>query len=181
MATKPAVAAREIIVCYENDESFGMRPQSLEEENGTPKENTRLSVVALSAEDDPVSVIEQLEEDPAVKYAEPNYILQAQVAPNDQSYVDQWALSEINAISAWDTAVEAEGALAPVTVAVIDSGVDGNHEDLAGKILPGYNTVGGVNSADSSDDSGNGHGTHIAGVIAAQTNNVTGVAGASGN
>jgi len=173
--------AQEIIVCYHGDDSSGMRIQSLEEENGTTQENIRLAVVPLSAEDDPVSVIEQLEENPAVKYAEPNYILQAQVAPNDQNYAEQWALSEINAISAWDTAVEAEGDLTPVTVAVIDSGVDGNHEDLVGRILTGYNTIGGVNNADSSDDSSNGHGTHIAGIIAAQTNNGTGVAGASGN
>ena len=72
----------------------------------------------------------------------------------------------------------------PVTVAVIDTGVDSTHEDLSGRVLSGYNAISdGLDTDDvaySMDDSSNGHGTHIAGIIAAKTNNEKGIAGVAG-
>src|SRR5690606_11143218 len=60
-----------------------------------------------------------------------------------------------------------------ITIAVIDSGVDAGHPDLSGKVLPGYNAIRG--NGDPSDD--NGHGTAVAGLIAANTDNGAGIAG----
>ncbi len=102
-----------------------------------------------------------------VAYAEPNFLAQRFLTPNDTLYSKQWNLSKIAASSAWDVS---QGGFGPV--AVIDTGIDADHPDLSGEVSSGYNFV--SNSADTSDD--NGHGTHVAGIIAGQTNNATGVA-----
>ncbi|MHB9145025.1 MAG: S8 family serine peptidase [Symbiobacteriia bacterium] len=128
----------------------------------------------------------KLRQDPRVAYAEPNYELRAQTAPDDTFYGQQWGLGTDGGIWAEDAWTDALSALngtvaAPVTVAVIDTGVDGGHEDLAGRVLSGHNAITGTSAPDNAaDDSGNGHGTHVAGIIAARTNNLTGIAGAAG-
>lgn len=88
--------------------------------------------------------------------------------PNDPSYSKQWGLSQVNAPQAWGRSTGAG-----IVIAVIDTGVDLNHPDLAGKILPGRDVVNGDN--DPQDDVG--HGTHVAGIAAAMTDNGAGVAG----
>lgn len=60
-------------------------------------------------------------------------------------------------------------------IAVVDSGVQSNHPDLAGHVISGYNTVGSVNGSNQTDDCG--HGTHVAGIIGAGLNNNRGVVG----
>ncbi|MEA2081177.1 MAG: S8 family serine peptidase [Elusimicrobiota bacterium] len=107
-------------------------------------------------------------------------------APNDPKYVDtsQWGLNGANGINmdqAWN--IEGSSGSAYITIAVIDTGVDYNHEDLSSKmwISPqgyhGYDFVN--NDNDPLDD--NGHGTHVSGIAAAATNNGTGIAGVSIN
>ncbi len=84
----------------------------------------------------------------------------------------QWDLDTLAAESAWDLTAGCAGC--GTTVAVVDSGVDGTHPDLAGQVLRGtdYVRAGGNGWAD-----GDGHGTHVAGTIAALTGNGLGVAG----
>ncbi|MFC7527641.1 S8 family peptidase [Actinoplanes sp. GCM10030250] len=89
--------------------------------------------------------------------------------PSDPYRDEQWDLDAIRVSEAWEQST-GEG----VTVAVIDSGVDGDHPDLAGHVLPGYNTIDDVEGGAADD---NGHGTHVAGTIAAVTGNDEGVAG----
>lgn len=111
-----------------------------------------------------------LRNDPVVAYAEPDYLLRLQREPNDTYYRGrQWNLVRIRMPEAWDLA---PGTTAP-GVAVIDSGADAAHPDLAGKLLPGWNAI--SDSSDVSDEEG--HGTHISGLIAAQTDNGRGIAG----
>ena len=118
-----------------------------------------------------------------VAYAEPNFIRRATAlgAPNDPNYVNQWGLPTVEAPAAWSTYPGAYGLGGGASVAVVDTGVDSNHEDLRGKILTdlGANCVLLGNSVCYStvplDD--NGHGTHVAGIVAAATNN--GLGGAS--
>ncbi len=88
--------------------------------------------------------------------------------PNDPSFTLQWGLSRIGAPTAWDTATGVG-----VTIAVLDTGIDLSHLDLAAKLLPGYNYV----SPGSSPQDDHSHGTHVAGIAAAVTNNGVGVAG----
>ncbi len=84
----------------------------------------------------------------------------------------QWALPAAGFPAAWGTTTGVG-----VTVAVIDTGVRKTHQDLVGAVLPGVDLVTG--SGDGSNDQ-NGHGTHVAGIIAARRNGVGGVGGAPG-
>jgi len=101
----------------------------------------------------------------------------------DPMYSDQWALEfeQVEVYKAWDTVDAALNGSPPetVVVAVLDTGVDAGHEDLAGRVLDGRNFISGVpDPADTSDTSG--HGTAVAGIIAASANNGLGIAGAAG-
>lgn len=64
-----------------------------------------------------------------------------------------------------------------LVVAVVDTGVDGTHEDLAGQVLPGYDFVTNATGARAGWNDDNTHGTHVAGIIAAKANNGIGIAG----
>ena len=88
--------------------------------------------------------------------------------PNDPSFLAQWHLATINAATAWNTTV---GSATPI--AVIDSGVDLTHPDLAARVGPGWNFLTGTSN--TQDDQG--HGTATAGTLAAITNNGVGVSG----
>jgi subtilisin family serine protease len=132
---------------------------------------------------------------PWVKYAEPNYIVRAALIPNDTLYSERqaWYYNLINAPAGWDI----ERGEPSVIVAVLDTGVDLEHPDLRDKIwtnaredppngldddnngcvddLHGCNFLLAPPSADPSDD--HGHGTMVAGMIGARSNNAEGVAG----
>ena len=118
-------------------------------------------------------VIEKLEADPKVEYAEPDYLRSASVTPNDYYWSLQWGLSKISAPAGWDQHTGSPS----IIVAVVDTGVDTAHPDLSGKIVAGYDYVN--NDNDPMDD--HGHGTHVAGISAASTNNGIGVAGVGWN
>lgn len=93
----------------------------------------------------------------------------AQTGPDDPGFEFQWALTQIAVQDAWEI-----GRGRGVSVAVLDTGVDLAHEDLNGRLLSGgRDTVG----DDSSPQDDRGEGTHLAGIIAASTNNRTGIAG----
>ena len=119
-------------------------------------------------------VIAALSKNPNFEFAEPDYIASIVLTPNDPYYAAyQWHLPKVSAPTAWDTTPGS----ASVTVAVVDSGVQATHPDLAGRVLAGYDFVN--SDSDPADD--NGHGTAVAGVAAAQGNDGIGVAGASWN
>jgi subtilisin family serine protease len=90
-------------------------------------------------------------------------------APNDPLWLRQWSLRTAGGLRVWQW-----GQGSPrVVVAVVDTGVDASQPDLRGALVPGWNTLAG--NANTADD--NGHGTLVAGVIAARGNNGIGVAG----
>lgn len=96
--------------------------------------------------------------------------------PNDPLLVkgDQWGYTVTDMTYGWRR-VE-ESLRDDIKIAVIDSGVDANHPDLAGSVLPGYNAVN--NNADTRDNYG--HGTMVAGIAAALVDNGLGIAGSAG-
>lgn len=115
-------------------------------------------------------VLRAFQAEKRLEFAEANATAQAIATTNDPYFTgnNQWSLAKIQAPAAWDTTT----GNAAVMVAVIDSGVDAAHPDLNGKILTGYDFVN--SDADASDD--NGHGTAVAGIIGASTNNGLGMA-----
>ncbi len=127
----------------------------------------RLSV----SEGQELAVIAALRQNPLVEYAEPNYIVRAVLTPNDPYFSYQWGLTRIGAPQAWDVTTGSSDLI----IAIVDSGIDLDHPDLSGKIIWGYDYVNG----DWVPDDDHGHGTHVAGIAAAKTNNSTGVAGVS--
>lgn len=109
---------------------------------------------------------------PGVRFAETETVLRAHRSSNDPRLREQWGLTKIGAPRAWDVQT---GTQSDVTIAVLDTGVDFKHPDLAGRVLPGPNVTAGTE--DAQDD--HSHGTHVAGIAAAATNNRAGVAGVS--
>jgi len=117
------------------------------------------------------AIANKLKNNPHFKFAELDQRVQISAVANDPSASSEWHLAKIGANTAWDTT-----AGAGVTIAVLDSGVDSTHPDLAGSIVPGYNTY--DNNTDTSDMCG--HGTQVAGSAAAAMNNAIGVTGVAG-
>jgi subtilisin family serine protease len=116
--------------------------------------------------------IDDLQKQPGVIYAEPNYYVTAQdVIPNDPAWPNQYGPRHIGAPAAWEISKGAAG----VTIAIVDSGVDFQQPDLAAKIVVGANIL----DPNASPQDDYGHGTLVASVAAAITNNHTGIAGVS--
>jgi len=144
------------------------------------KRETLLAVKALRARAD-------------IRTADPNYIHHPSAVPNDKLYAYQWHYPLINLPQAWDvtTGTPANGS---IVVAVIDTGVFLAHPDLTGQLLPGYDFISNptmsrdgdgidANADDPGDAAAAGssswHGTHVAGTIAARSNDDFGAAGVS--
>ncbi len=121
--------------------------------------------------------IEAVTGDERVKYAEPNGTYEAQYTPDDPQFGDQYLPQQVGAPCAWDHTLGSND----VTVAVVDSGVQYDHEDL----LDRFGSDEGHDFADDDDDpypddlATETHGTSVSGVVAATTGNGTGIAGVS--
>lgn len=119
------------------------------------------------------AVARALAHNPNIAFAEPDRLLPpGEIHPDDPQYPNQWHLPLMNAPGAWDYTL-GDG----VVAAVLDTGVDATHADLAGKLVPGWNIYN--NNADTSDIYG--HGTKVAGVIGAADDDGLGVASLSWN
>ncbi len=114
------------------------------------------------------------------QYAEPDWLVFPQGNPNDTLFSSQWHHQRINDPAAWSVWTGAPA----ITVAVVDSGVDFHHPDLAAVMVSGYNAVSKLTQAaggDVSDVSNQSHGTAVAGCVGAIGNNGVGVAGVAWN
>jgi len=131
---------------------------------------TGVLVLDLPEQADEAGFANALANRPDVEFAELDRIVKpADVLPNDPWFVNwEGHLRRIQAPTAWSTTVGSSN----VVVAILDTGVDANHEDLAGKIVPGWNSY--ANNSATTDVSG--HGTAVAGTAAAASNNGLGVA-----
>jgi len=138
------------------------------------RRDRRLGYILAKAEPgtDMQRLAADLAKEKSVNYAQLNYIYKPLGKPNDLQYSRQWAMAKINAEQGWSVVRPRS----EVTVAILDTGVDINHPDLKGKLVPGTNTVNPLKSTRDSE----GHGTHVAGIVGAVMNNGLGVAGVAG-
>lgn len=149
------------------------------------KINTTVINVPVGQED---QAIQSLKQDPNVASVTSDTYVYGDFTPNDPSFSQQYAFmntgqsilgqtgadgDDIGVTTAWDTTRGTMSNGQPVTVALIDSGIDTSHPELSGKVIASQNFTDDTNTVDDQF----GHGTHTAGIIAAQTNNSTGVAG----
>ena len=147
----------------------------------TPLRTLAPGLELVRAAGDPWATAERLLADERVRYAHPNVRLEPQNIPNDARFGEQWNLASFGAPEAWDV----ELGSAAVTVAVLDSGLDPAHPDLAGRLEAGWDFYGSDpaceadRSCPGDDDpsSADVHGTHVAGIAGAQGGNLIGVSG----
>lgn len=151
-----------------------------------------IQLVKVASGETVKDVIARLNRDPEVEAAESNYKVYAFKEPNDPQWEDLWGMQKVQMPLAWNRSTGSE----KVVIAVLDTGIDYEHRDLAanmwknpGEILNGIdddengiiddvygaNFCNGSTTGDPRDD--NGHGTHVAGTIAAVGNNQRDVAG----
>jgi thermitase len=140
---------------------------------------SNIYLISFNEEVDVVSIVNSLKINPYVEYGQINHFIELCMVPNDQyadssaswgnSYKDMWGAYQIKAPEAWDITTGSEN----VIVAVIDTGVDYDHEDLSGRVIKGFD----FSDYDSDPKDKDGHGTHVAGIIAANGNNNIGIAG----
>jgi Subtilase family/N-terminal of Subtilase family len=145
--------------------------------------------VRFEVKTEPQAAANQLNNVEGVEYAEPNRYRETSVTtPNDPSFPNQWGLTKINCPAAWDRTTGSPN----VVAAIIDTGVDLDHPELAPLLVPGQDLVdlgpnptpppgfhfeGDFMGRDNDPQDEVGHGTHVAGTIACSTNNNSGVAG----
>jgi subtilisin family serine protease len=186
----------EILVSFREGVSEKEKETIIATHGGQKKKQLRgdsgFEKLELAAGHDAKTTVLQLLLNPQVQFAEPNFLIAKEdVNPNDPQFQDQWALqnsgqergqfgSDIRARSAWD---KTKGAPSTV-IAVIDSGIDFTHPDLANNqwTNPLPSAEGDVHGWDFVADNGEikdeqGHGTAVAGIIAAEGNNALGITG----
>ena len=184
-----------ILLEYQPTAVAELQLDSVSGDGGT--ESLRYATPEMAEKAEMLQAIKRLGSDPAVSYAEPNFINHALLVPNDTRYGEQEHYSLINLPAAWDITTGSDD----VVIAVIDSGIR-PHVDLWGRVFrrEGFlNTPGNVVGYDfvharrnPGDGDGidpdpiepaglspdqNFHGSHVAGTIGAETNNGQGVAG----
>ncbi|MDR1690291.1 MAG: S8 family serine peptidase [Candidatus Methanoplasma sp.] len=122
-----------------------------------------------------LAAIKQLEEREDILSAGPDYVGSVSAVPNDLYLGRQWAVNNMGLPSAWNSTTGSSS----VTVAVMDTGIDGTHPDLTNRINRSMSRDFVSGSAVAVDDpvDPHGHGTHVAGIIGAQGNNGIGIAG----
>jgi thermitase len=181
----PTHVSDEVIVRYRDDVDESKKQLGRFRVAGQRKKEFKivrgLEVIKLGRNVSVTDAIDLYTQDPDVLYAEPNYILHTTatpkltLTPNDPSFGSLWGMTKINAPGAWNITTGSSN----VVVAVLDTGVDYNHPDLAANMFnpPGTDVVN--HDSDPMDD--NQHGTHVAGTIGAVGNNGIGVVGVNWN
>jgi len=197
-------AEGEILIVYQDDVSEKQIEDAVENQDGelvetvADLEEETVALVSISDDMTVEEAVEAYSSDPAVVYAEPNYLMQIydeEDTTDSESTTDQWYLDYVSAQEAWELLDDVSGE--SVRVALIDTGADISHEELANVINtdlsvelvrsergPGnyvYSTRSllgdGYLNGTSQKNSSTTHGTHLAGIIAAEAGNGTGIQG----
>lgn len=131
--------------------------------------NTYIYSFADTTSPQDIQKVVEMYEDLPITYIQPNYTYYLNVIPNDPEYAKQWGLQRIKSELGWDL----QKGSSTIKVAIVDSGIDRNHPELSKNVIKSMPIAPGcINDGDS-----NGHGTHVAGIIGASTNNSAVLAG----
>src|SRR5215211_3950048 len=159
-----------VVVRFRPNADPRSRKEALSAESATTVKRLVLPGLQLVHVDGAVQdAVASFRSNPAVAYAEPNYLYHADAVPNDPRYPQLWALARISAPAAWSIATGSTS----VTVGIVDTGISTDHLDLSANVVPGRDFVQG----DSDPRDFNGHGTHVAGTIGERGNNGRGLTG----
>ncbi|WP_083035055.1 S8 family peptidase [Sporosarcina ureae] len=168
------VVSNELLVEYEENRQAFSLDGSLPGVESREPITDEVELWSFTDSEEMLVMKEQLLEDPNVLHVEPNYERYSHIVFNDPILVKQWWIPQVKPQWMWSRAQEQKKT---VIVAVIDSGIDLQHEDLQGRIQPGgYNFY--ANNSNVQDV--NGHGTAVAGVVAAKAGNNLGIVGIAG-
>jgi serine protease len=168
--------AREVVATTEVRTKRGEVPLlTVEERGGRPE----ITSTPVATPDEAASVAEQKAADGDLVAVDVDKPVRAS-ATNDPRFGEQWSFTKVPFEAAWTTV----GTGAGVTVAVVDTGVMADHPDLPGQVLTGAHFLHSddgepVEPAVGGTEDGSGHGTHVAGTVAAKSNNAIGVSGAA--
>jgi subtilisin family serine protease len=132
---------------------------------------SKLQLVELPKNVSETALVARLSHNPHIRFAELDRRVKSTLAVTDPYIGSEWHIAKVGASSAWDTT---QGA--GVTIAILDSGVDTAHPDLVPNLVAGFNSY--DNNTNVADVCG--HGTAVAGVAAATSDNAIGVAGVAG-
>ena len=197
MVADSEYAGDEIIVVFDDNVRDRKIETTIESEDAEcveiaeVSEEMKIAVAEIGGDITVEQAIIELADNSGVLYAQPNYKYKvaSDMGTNDPYNNDgssgQWYLSNVKAREAWAALRKSGGSLEPVTVAVIDSGADVGHEDLAANISPDSARIAGHEVKPlKADSDATGHGTHVCGIIGAVANNgrgISGVAAGAGN
>lgn len=187
-AARPKYVPGEILVKFKEGVSdykkMGLRTNSLQQNKSLNKASLTQKIPQPSIEhwvlpegENVETAIAKLQKDESVQYVEPNYYVYKMASPNDDYYSSQWGLDTIDWLEVWEKNPQPDSS--GVTVAVVDDGVFISHPDLNGNSVPGWNILSNDDdvSPDLSNSPGSTHGTEVAGIIGAETDNDTGITG----
>ncbi|GAB3886577.1 S8 family serine peptidase [Terrabacter terrigena] len=169
-----------VLVKFKKNASKAVRDKAAKSRGGRQAEALEgTDFVKVTTTGNADELASRLSADPAVADVTLDYIRETNATPNDLGYAsgDQDYLKTVRMPSAWD---RSKGSLSQV-VAVVDTGVNGKHPDLLGRTVSGFNFVSNVGIVTGSASDNNGHGSMVAGIVAAQTNNTEGIAGVAWN
>lgn len=176
--SKTASTSNEVVVKFKDSFSIQSKNQFYKENNmKVIFQNKELGFDVIEVKGKKgEQLVKELKANPNVEYVEPNIEVKGSSIPNDQYFPFQYGLQLIKAPEAWKISKGDD-----VIVAVLDTGVEMDHPDLKDNLLPGYDFVDGDLDPNEEPGPSQGHGTHVAGIIAAVTNNGIGVAGVAPN
>jgi len=159
---------RRIIIKLKDDHAFDVNHfnvQPVDDENQLGMDNMMIVTVPYPYNFEKIR--HDIEKSSDVLYAEADTMSKASFVPSQQILKNQWYLNQIAMPKAW----KVNEGNKDITIAVLDTGVNQDHPALKGRVKTGRNII--YNKNDATDD--NGHGTHVAGIMAAHSNQMTGI------
>ena len=177
----PARAVDSTILVKFSHPSRAAAKVAAEGDTAVARTATQASVVRIGAGDSVAARLAVYNARPDVVYAEPNGPVHALglADPNDTSFAAQWGFAAANAVGGWSVYPGSYSATGGAMLAVVDTGVQADHEDLVGRVRTdlGASCLHSLPCATGPAADDDGHGTHVGGIAGAETNNGIGVAG----